>query len=47
MWGGNASSATDRTQRFDTNTDVCMHSHEAANLDEAADPELTVFVFVL
>lgn len=43
--GGNAGSATDRTQRFDTNTDVCMHSHEAAYLDQ--DLELTVFVFVL
>lgn len=43
--GGNAGSATDRTQRFDTNTDVCMHSHEAASLDQAAHPELTVFVF--
>lgn len=45
--GGNVSSATDRTQRFDTNTNVCMHSHEAASLDQAADPELTVFVFFL
>lgn len=32
--GGDAGSATDRTQRFDTNTDVCMHSHEAAYLDQ-------------
>lgn len=49
VWGGgeHAGSATDRTQRFDTNTDACMHSHEAAYLDQAADPELTVFVFVL
>lgn len=39
--GGNAGSATDRTQRFDTNTDVCMRSHEAASLDQAADPQLT------
>lgn len=45
--GGNAGSATDRTQRFDTNTSVCMHSHEAESRDQAADPELTVFVFFL
>lgn len=45
--GGNAGSATDRTQRFDTKTNVCMRSHEAASLDQAEDPELTVFVFFL
>lgn len=45
--GGNAGSATDRTQRSDTNTNVCMHSYEAASLDQAADPELTMFVFFL
>lgn len=45
--GGNAGSATDRTQRSDTNTNVCMHSYEAASLDQAPDPELTMFVFFL